>query len=317
MPAEIKAKLELITGGTPATAGGAPAMGGAIASAKKEDTIMKNVGNRLDALTRVLDRRLESFTDIKNSMKDMVAIFRKPGAVSKGGLLSSVAEIGELIVSGVVAFFAGYGAAALGDKIGTAIGTWAANAVDAYLSSPLVLPFLNMMGIYSNKQEIPIQTLPASNPDIRTGKGELGEYWEIINAVDTIKMIQERINELQEDGIQFNEVIEFNQLKQAEALYNQLATQKDLSSEEEMQIQLQIDKLNYVQELINGAGDRLNAEKAVTSELQKQKEVYNSMKKTGTTASGADEYTAQIGEYEYTGKINVIPGKFIGVRTVR
>lgn len=297
MPAEIKAKLELITGGSPAAAGGAPASSGTAAVARKEDTIMKNVGSRMDALTRVLDRRLESFTDIKNSMKDMVAIFRKPGFGKGTGIGDVGAAIATAVGLAVTGFLGGYGAAYIGDNIGAAAGKAASEVVYDYIEDQkTILPILNAVGIYAKEQLIDTSTMPASNPDLQIGGKGMGTYYDQIEAIKQIESIKERIAEIESDGVSFSEVQELSILNQQKALWDIIASGQD----------------------INGAAAaRLALETQVTNQLQKQKDIMGSMHKSGTTASGDDEYTAQIGEYTYTGKINVIPGKFIGVRTVR
>jgi len=287
MPAEIKAKLELVTGD-----GGVPAAGVMPGKSSEETGLMK---------------------DLNVSFKSISRFLKRPGAMFGGG-----GGQGLLGLAGLAAFFSGYGAAALGDKIGRAFAEWTVDSIYNWMKNHKEL--LNKLDVYLEEDLADVKTYPVAQPWIRTG-GEVGPYWDKIKAADELKKIQERLNKLMEGGLEFSEQQEAIQLQQAEAVYLQLLNSKDLTSEEETQLRMELLRLDYVNQLIDKTYERVEGEKKVTAELDKQAELVryiNERARRGGGALSGGRFGTYIDDEYYTGKINQgnLQGYFIGTRVV-
>jgi len=269
MPAEIKAKLVL------ETEGGAPAAAVAPAAPAAEAE-----------QTGILKEMSASFKTVSRSLKKPEAMF------GGGGLAGILTKMIGAAVAGValrrfleevfpelVGLEERIDAALSGDSTDTrntiidSIENW----LDRVFPSDEEV-IQSIKNFFDPDNALP--KLPAAQPDLKVGEG-VGDYWDVINAVDEIANIQERINELKEGGIDFDEQQELAMLEQAKSLFEQLTYSYDLTAEEETRLRLQIEVIGYLGQITTKTDVRLQSEKKITAELKLQLNYLQQMSRGG------------------------------------
>ena len=321
MPAEIKAKLILETGGgVPAVSAGAPAAGGMSA---EQSGIFREMSHSFKSISRFLKRPSSMFGG---------------GDMLGGGLIGQVTALLKnptvllAIGTAAAAIFAGVATKnafqAISD-LNETIRAWEARRQSIEQAGSTI-------GGGVTCEDLPSPTGTVAE-NIRfidyAASGFKGTYeqWAQLQEeqkfVEEIEQIQARLNELKKDGIELSEAEEFLLLQQRTETIRHIAAQENLHDSRSAALDLEIEFVGLAKEygevlqqhrvnqiLLNDSlDDTLEKQKKITQELKIQ-----SLIKVRSGGGGGDIYQATIGDQTYTGKINQgsLQGKFIGVRAV-